>query len=157
MARKTGPVLVAMATVVDSSSSLKELKAECTKRKIDTCLFIEKSEYIEALHAHKYYEEERTGDGAHAHCHGCGSGEDSPGNDILLCDSPRCPEAWHLQCLRPRLTAVPSGTWLCAQPRPLRLCVPCSLCSSVTGESSLFTASLALAQARCAPSRPLQA
>ena len=103
---------------LDRSSSLKELKSECNKRKIDTCLFIEKSEYIEAIEAHRYYDEERTFDGAHALCRFCGSGEDSQGNEILLCDTPRCPEAWHLQCLRPRLTAVPSGAWHCAQARP---------------------------------------
>ena len=46
-------------------------------------------------------------------CISCGSGDDSDGNDILLCDSKKCNNAYHLACLEPKLTAVPEGDWFC--------------------------------------------
>ena len=46
-------------------------------------------------------------------CVGCGSGEDAPGNEILLCDMPGCPAAWHLACLEDPLHSVPEGDWHC--------------------------------------------
>ena len=49
-------------------------------------------------------------------CSVCGSGDDLPGNDILLCDGRNgqpCPNAYHLKCLPVPLSAVPSGDWLC--------------------------------------------
>ena len=94
--------------------SLASLKAECNKLGVDTRFFIEKSEYVDALRAARYYDEERReDDGVHAYCVACGSGDDAPGNEILLCDTPRCPAAWHLLCLAPQLEAVPQGDWHC--------------------------------------------
>ena len=97
-----------------SERSLVSLKAECTRLGVDTRFFVEKSEYIEALRAHQYYEEEQNeGDGVHAYCESCGSGDGSPGNEILLCDGARCPAAWHQRCLDPPLVTIPAGSWYC--------------------------------------------
>ena len=42
-------------------------------------------------------------------CRACGEGE--PEASILLCDG--CDDAYHMQCLRPAIKAVPEGTWFC--------------------------------------------
>jgi hypothetical protein len=34
------------------------------------------------------------------------------GGDLLCCDT--CTLVFHLQCLRPKITSVPKGTWSCA-------------------------------------------
>ena len=80
---------------------------------VSTAGLIERHEFERALHAAKYYKDEQEGDGVHASCCKCGSGDDEPGNEILLCDGARCPEAWHLHCLNPPLDAVPVGAWYC--------------------------------------------
>ena len=44
-------------------------------------------------------------------CIACGSGDDTAGNDILLCDTRGCKAAWHMACLDEPLTEVaPSET-----------------------------------------------
>ena len=69
-------------------------------------------------------------------CGVCGSGEDEPGNDILLCDGPGCETALHMQCLAKPLYAVPSGDWLCPSCAPA---VPVyePMCSPYSKEHSL--------------------
>ena len=44
-------------------------------------------------------------------CSACGSGDDSGGNEIVLCDG--CDGGWHLACAEPKLAAVPRGKWYC--------------------------------------------
>lgn len=50
-------------------------------------------------------------------CEGCGGGgETRPGMtdaETLLCDGDGCERAWHIACLRPPLTTVPEGDWMC--------------------------------------------
>ena len=46
------------------------------------------------------------------YCSKCG-GDDQPGNDILLCDASGCESAYHMQCLKVPLLAVPEGDWFC--------------------------------------------
>ena len=46
-------------------------------------------------------------------CIACGSGEDTPGNEILLCDTNGCKQAWHMKCLEDPLDFVPPGDWFC--------------------------------------------
>ena len=90
-----------------------EVKAELARRGVDTSGLLERSELEEALASSDYYAEASANQGAHAYCRHCGGGDDSEGNDILLCDGVGCPEAWHMQCLTPRLRNVPKGLWLC--------------------------------------------
>ena len=47
------------------------------------------------------------------YCVACGSGEETPGNEILLCDTKDCDQAWHLACLPEPLFSVPAGDWFC--------------------------------------------
>ena len=42
----------------------------------------------------------------------------APGNEMLLCDGPGCENAYHLFCLRPPLSTVPAGEWLCPKCKP---------------------------------------
>ena len=49
------------------------------------------------------------------YCVACGSGDDPEGNDILLCDTRGCMQAWHMKCLREPLDAVPDGNWYCPE------------------------------------------
>ena len=42
----------------------------------------------------------------------------APGNEMLLCDGPGCDAAYHLFCLRPPLSTVPAGEWLCPKCKP---------------------------------------
>jgi len=90
-----------------------EVKAELARRGVDTSGLLERSELEEALASSDYYAEASANQGAHAYCRHCGGGDDSEGNDILLCDGTGCPEAWHMQCLTPRLRKIPKGLWLC--------------------------------------------
>ena len=50
-------------------------------------------------------------------CEGCGGGgETRPGMtdaETLLCDGDGCERAWHIACLRPPLTTVLEGDWMC--------------------------------------------
>lgn len=46
-------------------------------------------------------------------CTACGTGDDSNGNEILLCDGKGCEIAMHMQCLDPPLQQVPKGKWRC--------------------------------------------
>jgi len=50
-------------------------------------------------------------------CEGCGGGgETRPGMtdaETVLCDGDGCERAWHIACLRPPLTTVPEGDWVC--------------------------------------------
>ena len=46
-------------------------------------------------------------------CTKCGSGEDGPGNEIVLCDGKGCNKAYHQACLEEPLASVPEGDWLC--------------------------------------------
>jgi hypothetical protein len=47
-------------------------------------------------------------------CFKCG-GRDSAGENLMiLCDSENCNQGWHLQCLTPPLSSVPSGRWFCS-------------------------------------------
>ena len=46
-------------------------------------------------------------------CVACGDGEESVGNEILLCDGKGCRKAYHLACLPEPLAAVPEGDWYC--------------------------------------------
>ena len=48
-------------------------------------------------------------------CTACGDGDDSGGNDILLCDGAECSTALHMRCLRPPLKVVPKGKWYCPE------------------------------------------
>ena len=51
-------------------------------------------------------------------CSACGSGEDRPGNDIVICDGEKmfkCRKAFHQLCLNPPLAAVPEGEWFCPE------------------------------------------
>ena len=48
-------------------------------------------------------------------CTACGDGDDSGGNDILLCDGAECSTAMHMRCLQPPLKAVPKGKWYCPE------------------------------------------
>ena len=48
-------------------------------------------------------------------CQYCGSREDE--DRMLLCDG--CDAAWHLWCLNPPLTCVPTGDWYCQQCEPI--------------------------------------
>ena len=45
-------------------------------------------------------------------CAACGSDEDAPGNDIVICDG-GCGDAFHQHCLIEPLWAIPDGKWLC--------------------------------------------
>ena len=47
-----------------------------------------------------------------AACAACGSDEDAPGNDIVICDG-GCGDAFHQHCLIEPLWAIPDGKWLC--------------------------------------------
>jgi len=49
-----------------------------------------------------------------ASCVVCGGGDDTAGNEILLCDGDGCEAAYHLLCVSPPLSAIPRGDWLCA-------------------------------------------
>ena len=44
-----------------------------------------------------------------AECQVCASADDAA--SMLLCDG--CDEGYHMACLRPRLTALPAGSWHC--------------------------------------------
>ena len=47
----------------------------------------------------------------HASCEVCGLMHDE---DVLLaCDQPGCNKLYHIYCLRPQLTEIPSGAWVC--------------------------------------------
>ena len=50
---------------------------------------------------------------ADACCCICETGEDEPGDEMLLCDG--CNRGYHLACLNPPLTRIPPGEWLCPQ------------------------------------------
>ena len=49
----------------------------------------------------------------HVACAACGDGDDSGGNEILLCDGAACSTALHMRCLQPPLVAIPRGRWYC--------------------------------------------
>lgn len=40
--------------------------------------------------------------------------DNAKSGDLLFCDHPECGRAYHLQCTKPQLKKVPSGTWYCA-------------------------------------------
>jgi hypothetical protein len=46
-------------------------------------------------------------------CTACGWGDDSFGNEIVLCDTAGCTGAYHLLCLPQPLSAVPDNEWFC--------------------------------------------
>ncbi|XP_019195573.1 PREDICTED: histone-lysine N-methyltransferase ATXR6-like [Ipomoea nil] len=50
------------------------------------------------------------GDYSDVCCEECGSGERE--DELLLCD--KCDRGFHLFCLRPAITSVPEGSWICA-------------------------------------------
>ena len=64
----------------------------------------------------------------HIVCHTCGSPDDEPGNDILLCDGPGCESAFHMQCLpTPLDLVVRAAAAAAAAARPARPPpVPCA-------------------------------
>ena len=47
-------------------------------------------------------------------CEQCGKHVVIPPNEMLLCDGRSCTRGYHLRCISPPLTEVPSGDWLCA-------------------------------------------
>ena len=74
-------------------------------------------------------------------CTKCGGGDETGGNDILLCDGIGCGKCFHQQCCSPPVTAVPENEWLCAptlRPAP----------------ASLAMLSLPVPTPRCCPSAP---
>ena len=53
-------------------------------------------------------------DGLHTNCSVCDGPDGAEGNEILLCDGPRCHRGYHLQCLEPPLYEVPTANeWFC--------------------------------------------
>ena len=48
-------------------------------------------------------------------CIACGNGDETPGNEIILCDAKGCKSAFHLACLEVPLDAVPEGDWYCPE------------------------------------------
>ena len=62
-------------------------------------------------------------------CEACGWGEDSFGNEILLCDTPECGRAYHLKCLPQPLAAIPAGDWFCPTCQPVDELEKCALWS----------------------------
>ena len=65
---------------------------------------------LEAVASLAYYAKD---DEERAMCSKCKGGESCDGNEILLCDGPNCPEAFHMRCLKPPLQSVPEGAWYC--------------------------------------------
>lgn len=86
-----------------------EVRAELSRRGINTSTLIEKQEFQDALRAARYYENPE----ADVFCKVCGSGDDDEGNDILMCEGDGCKAAYHLQCLPSPLSQVPEGEWRC--------------------------------------------
>lgn len=104
--------------------SIKEIKRELQERGSSLVGLIERSEFVDALVAARFYADPS----AHVVCKTCGSGEDADGNEILLCDERGCSAAHHMRCLLTPLHAVPPGEWFCPdcasrtpqEARPLR-------------------------------------
>ena len=58
-------------------------------------------------------EEEAEEDVEDVPCAVCGLRDDP--SHTLLCDGEGCEKAYHLHCLQPPLSQVPTGTWLCPE------------------------------------------
>lgn len=63
----------------------------------------------ESIDADEFYEDAESDEGPDVACEICGGDGDDA--FLLLCDG--CNAAYHTYCLRPRLRAVPEGTWYC--------------------------------------------
>ena len=119
---------------------LGELKEHCRQRNIETIGLLERSEFVEALVAYKYYYEDEPA--THVQCSTCGSGDDCDGNEILLCDGNGCSAAFHVNPtgLNPQQPSVmgshsrkppqPRPTW---SPKVRRSNPPCDSCTVCHG------------------------
>ena len=81
-------------------------------------------------------------DSQNAICFECSSGDETIGNEILLCDGPGCHAAYHLRCLRRPLFAVPEGDWLCPSCEAERPAPPPAKMFSPTNPSKQLQPSL---------------
>lgn len=55
-------------------------------------------------------------------CMRCSKCEDGTDDNLVVCDV--CERGFHLQCIRPAITEIPKGSWICAD------CVQCLSCGS---------------------------